>query len=175
MIIFRNIGVSATKFEEEGSVSSSENIKRFFSTKPQSLTKPEQSEVSVEELVPSLDAFDESIIPSLPLHIQQKVKDRLEMLREEARQSVEMVQCDQCPQLVSPFELPEHLDFHFAQKIQSEMRQGSSSAEVKTVVLPDRSSTMTSKKRKKQTNDHGLASDDGCKRQKNILNFFKKS
>jgi hypothetical protein len=44
----------------------------------------------------------------------------------------EMVVCGECGSQVSPFELPEHLDFHYAQQLQKE----SGKPVVRTVFLP---------------------------------------
>ncbi|KAK8378420.1 hypothetical protein O3P69_011130 [Scylla paramamosain] len=41
----------------------------------------------------------------------------------------DLVQCKECQRFVSPFDLPEHLDFHVALKLQSDLRQSGAGSE----------------------------------------------
>ena len=137
--------------------------------------KDESEEVSVEELIPSLEHYDPSLLDLLPPKLRLKARERVKQLGEslpkgnisrylvkqpskapsvqngcaptstvcdnnqsdsqnsipvklegetlENGEGVEMAKCDQCGKLVSPFELPEHLDFHFAASLQASERR----------------------------------------------------
>merc|ERR1719341_1683748 len=136
--------------------------------------KEESEEVSVEELIPSLEHYDPSLLDLLPLKLRLKARERVKQLEEssskgnisrylvkqppkapsvqsscapqstvcdnqsdsqnskpvmfegktlENGEGVEMTKCDQCGKLVSPFELPEHLDFHFAASLEASERR----------------------------------------------------
>lgn len=136
--------------------------------------KEESEEVSVEELIPSLEHYDPSLLDLLPPKVRLKARERVKQLEEsvskgnisrylvkqplkappeqnscgpsticDSNQSdrqnskpvvfegetldngkgVEMVNCDQCGKLISPFELPEHLDFHFAASLEASERR----------------------------------------------------
>merc|ERR1719222_1571067 len=131
--------------------------------------KDKSEEVSVEELIPSLEHYDPSLLDLLPQKLRLKARERVKQLEEssskgnisrylvkqppkapsvqssyaapstvcdnqsdsqnskpamfegktlENREEVEMAKRDQCGKLVSPFELPEHLDFHFAASLE---------------------------------------------------------
>ena len=188
----RNLSISASKFHED---SGSSSIQNFFgkaaSDQPKSGCSKE--EVSVEDLVPDLESFDESILEILPPKMKDKVQKRLTELRNEAGVSVseattrledekvitereneasEMVKCDKCPKMVSPFDLPEHLDFHLAQDLQKELRREDAATMtnqapvVKTVVK-----TVVINKTNKRKKDEKK---DARKKQKNITSFFTK-
>ena len=125
------------------------------------------------ELVPSLEEFDESILELLPPKIRTRVEERVRMLTEKSREkkgspsspsplldsatgsrvNAEEIgdACEKCGKVISPFDLPEHLDYHVAKELQSELR---------TAVMPKR-------KRSVDTDP-----DAQGKRQKNILSFF---
>ena len=46
-----------------------------------------------------------------------------ESVESESQSCVELTKCHRCFEMVSPFELPEHLDYHLAQDISKQMRQ----------------------------------------------------
>jgi hypothetical protein len=76
----------------------------------------------------------------------------------------EMVICGECGGQVSPFELPEHLDFHYAQQLQKE----GGKAVVRTVFLP------SAGKRKREG---GASKSDRANKKKStgdISSFFSK-
>jgi len=136
--------------------------------------KEESEVVSVEELIPSLEHYDPSLLDLLPSKLRLKARERVKQLEEssskgnisrylvkqpskapsvqiscappstvcdnqsdslnsepvifeeetpENGEGVEMTKCDQCGKLVSPFELPEHLDFHFAASLEASERR----------------------------------------------------
>jgi hypothetical protein len=76
---------------------------------------------------------------------------------------METVSCEKCGKAVSPFDLPEHLDFHVAQDLQRQMRSETKSVPTKVdVVQPS----------KRKSKDGPPQPQE--KRQKNILSFFQK-
>jgi hypothetical protein len=81
-------------------------------------------------------------------------------------EQVEMVPCSECGRQVSPFELPEHLDFHYAQQLQKE----GGKAVVRTVFLPS-----SAGKRKREG---GASKSDRSNKKKStggdISSFFSK-
>jgi len=137
--------------------------------------KEESEEVSVEELIPSLEHYDPSLLDLFPPKLRLKARERVKKLEESLSkgniskylvkqpskapsvqnscappstvcdnnqsdsqnsksvalvggtldngEEAEMVNCDQCGKLVSPFELPEHLDFHFAASLEASERR----------------------------------------------------
>ena len=138
------------------------------------VNREETEEVSVEELIPSLEHYDPSLLDLLPPRLRMKARERVRQLagsvpkgniskylvkqslkapsvqngcaasstvcdnQSDSQNSkpvkfegeslatnerVEMAKCDQCGKLVSPFELPEHLDFHFAASLEASERR----------------------------------------------------
>ena len=79
-----------------------------------------------------------------------------------------MIECEKCKCKISPFELPEHLDFHLAKELQDEFRK--SETTIRTTVPPV--SLATSSNTKKRKNDH--SNDTESKKQKSISSFFIK-
>ena len=144
-----------------------------FQTDSQTLSTKENLDdesglVSVEELIPSLEHYDPSLLDLLPQKLRLKAKERVRQLEESSSkgnisrylvkqpskaavfsstacdnssdglnskpvtvgeetsktsENVEKVKCDQCEKLVSPFEMPEHLDFHFAASLEASERE----------------------------------------------------
>jgi hypothetical protein len=76
----------------------------------------------------------------------------------------EMVLCGECGGQVSPFELPEHLDFHYAQQLQKE----GGKAVVRTVFLP------SAGKRKREGGASKKDRDSKKKSTGDISSFFSK-
>jgi DNA polymerase eta len=80
-------------------------------------------------------------------------------------ESGDEVVCSKCSSRVSPFDLPEHLDYHFAQEL--EQQQEEAGRGVKTIILPPPG------KRKRPLE----AREDSAKRKRNsvdISSFFTK-
>eukprot|EP00096_Caligus_rogercresseyi_P003587 TRINITY_DN1682_c0_g2_i1.p1 TRINITY_DN1682_c0_g2~~TRINITY_DN1682_c0_g2_i1.p1 ORF type:complete len:615 (+),score=136.55 TRINITY_DN1682_c0_g2_i1:362-2206(+) len=92
--------------------------------------------------------IDSSLLESLPPDIKSEIESEMDRINKES------TQCSQCGLEVSPFDLPEHLDYHAAKKLQRDL-QGSH--------LP-----MT-KRKSTETSDSSTS-----KKQKNILSFFNK-
>merc|ERR1712183_383980 len=117
--------------------------------------------------------FDASILEFLPPRIRAKVEERVKMLRVESSSEEEIYvvagcsrensdqvvgdPCEKCGKVISPFDLPEHLDYHVAKELQSEMSSG---VAVRSVAMQP--------KRKRSDKEP----DAPGKRQKNILSFF---
>ncbi len=195
-----NLSIAATKFEEEDAQAG--NIKNFFTMakkKPQQQQEEEEGQsadkeseesekeedneelVSVEELVPTLEGYDESILELLPSKIRTEVSKRVERLRNEAAgegtssssnvAAEERVGCEKCGKMVSPFELPEHLDFHMARELQVELSR--EVARAAPVAAAARTSSTPTKAGKRKKNRIHVDS-RGSKKQRNIASFFKK-
>ena len=162
--------------------------------------------VNAEDLVPNLEGFDASILECLPPKLRDKVNERVKMLRESAKPNVktslspatvqkkspplhetnlnpspEKHPCEKCQKLINPFELPEHLDFHVAQELQSEISRDLPPIPVRTVVMPRKGASSSSsssggnsagQKRKKGPGSTGL-NGQASKKQKDIKSFFQ--
>ena len=90
--------------------------------------------VDIAELIPSLASFSPSLLSLLPPKLRQAAKDRVRELQEREKPGSlsrylskgdggivgEMVQCSTCRRMVSPFSLPEHMDYHYAQALARE-------------------------------------------------------
>ena len=184
----RNLSISASKFQEE--CASTTSIQSFFGAEARAKAeakKAEEKDFDAAELVPSLEDFDENLLDILPPKARAKVLDRVKALRERSpkadnqsscskscakpvakKPENEMEQCEKCSSLVSPFEMPEHLDFHLAQDLQKEINSEDRPAErvtVRTVVVPSKPG--------KRKGREGAARADQSKRQKNITSFFQ--
>ena len=149
------------------------------------------SDVDLEELIPSLDSFDQSLLELLPKDLQIRARERLEMLRDQPKKtessnsitsflsssssshdlltSGEMVNCDQCGKKVSPFTLPEHLDWHLAISLSKQSQPSSTNIVIKN----NKIQTQTSGKRKRVS---VLGDADNSKKscQREISNFFSR-
>lgn len=165
----------------------------------------EEDDVKAEDLVPNLKDYDPSILEYLPLKLRKKVESRVKELKESTKTPQgksspfalasgqvkkppeqespppEKQPCEKCHKLISPFDLPEHLDFHVAQELQSQISRDLPPIQVRTVVMPGKgasslaSSGSTSggsgHKRKKDSKvDNPVSS----KKQKGIKSFFEK-
>ena len=81
-----------------------------------------------------------------------------------------MIQCEKCICKISPFELPEHMDFHLAKELQDEFRKSEMANRTTTVPQASFTTSKSSKKRKSnQSNDITES-----KKQKSISSFFIK-
>ena len=177
-----NLGLSTGKFESDWAVGNTMSVMECFTRKKDSEDAKRKSgggdddEVKLaSELVPSLEEFDASIVELLPPKVRARVEERVRMLTEKSREkegspsspsplvdsaTVSRVNsdkigdaCEKCGKVISPFDLPEHLDYHMAKELQSELR---------TAAVPKR-------KRSVDTD-----SDAQGKRQKNILSFLQR-
>lgn len=169
-----NLSVSMSKFEDSTAASTSvQSIANFFGK-----TKDNDEscdKVCAEELVPNLSEYDPDILQMLPENLKRQVESRVEQLQAEYSSVVESRaescsddqeedwnKCDKCGQSISPFELPEHLDFHVAQELQQEMRQA------------DRQQQTTTAAKKTSKRASSRHDESASKKQKTIVNFFNK-
>ena len=82
-----------------------------------------------------------------------------------------MIQCEKCICKISPFELPEHMDFHLAKELQDEFRKSETPS--RTTVPPPLASLTTSSNFKKRKNNQPNDITES-KKQKSISSFFIK-
>ena len=82
-----------------------------------------------------------------------------------------MIDCEKCKCKISPFELPEHLDFHLAKELQDEFRKSETPS--RTTVPPPLASLTTSSNFKKRKNNQPNDITES-KKQKSISSFFIK-
>ena len=84
----------------------------------------------------------------------------------------DFVKCEKCKKLVSPFEMPEHLDFHLAQELQKEIRnqdrQSNLSSSTRSNIKTISNNVAKGTKRKNASK----ASSESDKKQRNIQSFF---
>merc|ERR1712179_518554 len=92
--------------------------------------------IDIAELIPSLSSYSPSLLSLLPLKLRQAAKDRVRLLKEKEDEgsggslskyltkgggdvvnSEDLVPCGECSKMVSPFSLPEHLDYHYARSL----------------------------------------------------------
>ena len=197
-----NLSLSSGNFVSEGAAGTTISIAECFAKTRKNTANSvvENSDVDpdkqAEELVPSLENYDPSILEFLPTKLKRKVEARVRSLREETHRTLvtdsdmgsestcdadvsfvgqsdndDREPCDKCGKPVSPFDLPEHLDFHFAQEMQSELGKSSDESTsdrlvVKTVVMPS--------KRKRGETGATTSEQTDSKKQRNILSFFQK-
>merc|ERR1739844_811253 len=90
--------------------------------------------------------------------------------------------CEKCGQEVSPFEMPEHLDYHLAKELQAEMRREETNQRRQNQIeQPSAPKVAASTERKGQSTSSGSASQNRMmprppdpKKQKTISSFFTK-
>ncbi len=215
----KNVSLAATKFQPEGSRTTQASIISCFNKAAED-TPPEDDAVNIEELIPSLEEFDHSVLDLLPAKVKEKALKRIKELEqlggkdgalpdgatgpsrevntspqndhgevvastddkilvencltncdesamavkeEKVMSSPERVTCERCSRLISPFELPEHLDYHLARDLQNEMSREEGPIQVKTIYKEV--------KRKRKEEDTEKVAD---KKQRHITSFFKK-
>ena len=83
--------------------------------------------------------------------------------------SIEMVKCEKCDKEVSPFDLPEHLDYHVAKELQNEFRKEFAP---RPLASHNSQKPISSTNGKRKSN--GNATQMDSKKQKTISNFFLK-
>ena len=149
----------------------------------------------IADLIPSLDAYDPSLLDILPQRLREKARERVKFLKEkqeskpkvtnnaltnfvlasgsrlqeEENEEDNLVECEKCKQKVSAFTLPEHLDWHFAVNLSKQPNPNAL----------QRNSKSQSKLAGKRKRDPGskLSNNDSSKKpcKENISNYFKKS
>ena len=151
----------------------------------------------IAELIPSLDAYDPSLLEILPQRLREKAQERVNILREKQdsnpavtnnvitnflasgsqlrpekeEENVEdnLVECEKCKQKVSAFTLPEHLDWHFAVNLSKQPNPN-------TLLQNTKSQSKLPTKRKRDPASK-LSNNDISKKpcKENISNYFKKN
>ena len=139
--------------------------------------KIEVSEETIRELIPSLEAYDESLLECLPATLRRKAIERVDRLKEENEgksqieaersKSIDNEECSKCGQMISPFEMPEHLDYHLAKDLQKEEK-----ATVRTVVMPNNTEKKGRKGSKRKIPDSKKVVSSPDNKKQNIRNFF---
>merc|ERR1719233_2233208 len=102
------------------------------------VTGDEENDICIDiaELIPTLSSYSPSLLSLLPLKLRQAAKDRVRLLREMENEGVggslakyltkgggdvdnseDLVPCKECSKMVSPFSLPEHLDYHYVRSL----------------------------------------------------------
>jgi len=146
------------------------------------------SDDDLKNLIPSIEEFDSSLLELLPKTIQLRAKQRLKQLNDEqnaikspnirdllipkgsSEENLEpiicneedLVECDQCKKKISPFTLPEHLDWHLAVNLSKQNKTNTS---------------QTDSGKRKRDSEGGLNKLDSSKKpcQRGIANYFRKS
>ena len=148
-------------------------------------------------MIPSLDAYDPSLLEILPQRLRDKARERVNILREkqDSRPAVtnnvisnflasgsqhlpekeddnvedNLVECEKCKQKVSAFTLPEHLDWHFAVNLSKQPNPNA-------LLQNTKSQSKLPTKRKRDTASK-LSNNDISKKpcKENISNYFKKN
>ncbi len=159
-----NVLISASKFADS-SKENTQSIHTFFKT-------------TEKEVVTENDA----IIPSTSKTIEEAV-----IASGSKKPIVETVACEKCGKEVSPFELPEHLDYHLALELQAQLkqqeRQERQHLATKSIIHSPQSSGQGSgsssnvsgnNKRKGHHHQPSPSSLQDAKKQKTISSFFTK-
>jgi len=119
---------------------------------------------------------NDPVVPEIPASREKENLDSKVESVASAAEDIEMTKCERCEKMVSPFELPEHLDFHVAQDLyknlraedMAQQRQGAAAAAAKSASKPQ----ATTKRKAKLTMAENKEPDP--KKQKNIMAFFGK-
>ncbi|CAG2219563.1 POLH [Mytilus edulis] len=136
-----------------------------------------------------IDNFDEEVFMSLPLDIQHEIrqnmksKPKAKLKQEEKKRSSldnffqqctqektdniknqsDLTSCEKCGKEILVWELPEHMDFHFAQEIQKEFRE--ENIQSNKVPIKRKSATSPAKPKKKLKKTENVNT---------LTNFFSK-
>ena len=130
------------------------SIAKFFEKK--------QADVTCDEAESSPVTYEQKDQVSSDSEREQNCESKSEKLCD-----VELIKCERCSEMVSPFELPEHLDYHVAQDVSAQMRR-----EVVQEQRNLQASKMAPSSGKRKKNTHTVEPDP--KKQRNISAFFTK-
>ena len=103
--------------------------------------------------------------------MQPATTESEEIMAQPSASIVELEPCEKCGTEVSPFEMPEHLDYHLAKELQAELRRQESAAAPAQNCSNNQISSTKVSKRKCQSS---VAEKLDPKRQKKISSFFDK-
>ena len=159
----RNITLAAFKFIE--ATQNNQSIQSFFKTK-----NVEKNESNDEKS--ALEQSDDKVLPESKSACITDA-DIKPLLTQPDEDQDETIECQKCNKAVSPFELPEHLDWHMAKELQSELQReqvemGRTNA---PNVIPQTSSQCQRGKRKQSDKPSAKVE---AKKQKTIASFFTK-
>ena len=164
--------ISAGKFEDENSGAG--NIKKFFSEtkiEPKERCSLSKDDPATEKASTSLEFQESEAIPEKALEAASTSGNLIsklfasKTLEEESSnisKEIETVKCEKCLKEVSPFEMPEHLDFHLAQELQQEIRRSD---------MENRQQNIPIKRKMVAVNSQN---ENTAKKQRNIKSFFQK-
>jgi len=188
----RNLSVSASKFMPMSS-DNTKSIQSFF--KAASIEEVEDQDDIDNDDAPQLNSNTDSDFAlaekesSSIMHQQDAESDDTMVaaaaaVNDLAAQAANVVKewCEKCGQEVSPFEMPEHLDYHLAKELQAEMRREETNQRRQNQSeQPSAPKVASSTKRKGQSTSSGSASQKvmmprppDSKKQKTISSFFTK-
>jgi len=191
----RNLSVSASKFMPMSN-DNTKSIQSFF--KAASIEEVEDQDEIDNDDAPQLNSNTESDFAlavkesSSIMHQQDAESDTMmaatavaaAAVNDLAAQAANVVKewCEKCGQGVSPFEMPEHLDYHLAKELQAEMRREETNQRRQNQIeQPSAPKVASSTKRKGQSASSGSASQNlmmprppDSKKQKTISSFFTK-
>jgi len=190
----RQIDESVSEHEQVSNYANSD-VTETARASTSSTSGHDSEELDIAELIPNLENFDPEILNILPSKYRALAKERVEMLKKQPKKSsnekfsikgflVDRTTtssgpddctevCEKCSKLVSAFEMPEHLDYHFAKELHQELKdsgQLSASPSPRASAHPHKSGAK-SEKRKRVKSSAGSSSK---KQQKDISAFFKK-
>ena len=173
----RLLSISATKFEDDCGEAGKQSIQEMF------------QKLRDRETPANCEAKDEGKDQNAQQDVEAElgVLDGARAFADEAEvnrptfsmeDAAELTPCEKCNKLVSPFDLPEHLDYHVARELQSELSREVRAEEESEAAKsrPRPAVTNPTKASRKRPRRAAAASDQpGAqdKKQKNILSFFK--
>merc|ERR1712062_837897 len=110
---------------------------------------------------------------------EKQITENVMIIEEQAvskKPIVELVACEKCGKEVSPFELPEHLDYHLALELQAQLKQQERQERqqqhlaTKSIIRPPQSVSGNNNRQ----GHHQPSSMQEAKKQKTISSFFTK-
>jgi len=152
----RNITMSASKFLENSQ--NNQSIQSFFKSvvAPAGMVEFSKPNEHTSNLRPEENYQEEAV---------EKLFDT------EVVDDIEMIQCEKCICKISPFELPEHMDFHLAKELQDEFRKSEMANRTTTVPQASFTTSKSNSKKRKSNQSNDITE---SKKQKSISSFFIK-
>lgn len=162
----RNITLAAFKFIE--ATQNNQSIQSFFKTKI----------VEKNETKEEISASDQSDDKALLQSESSCIYDIEPLVTQPNEDQDETIECEKCGKAVSPFELPEHLDWHIAKDLAKELQSELQREQVEigrtnapNVIAQSSSSSNPRGKRKQSDREKTKVE---AKKQKTIASFFTK-
>lgn len=157
----------------------------FFASR--SVKKPETAaekqeqfpSICISEIFPDLNDVDSETLILLPLEIQRKVRQEIELMKggEVKGQTEDFVDCNTCGKTLLKEEIEEHRDYHLAMDLQKEISLEAASTSSTTSSTSSNLKVPSSKSNKRsfrQSKDKTSASNQRSKRSRTIESFFAK-